>query len=199
MISSIPGLRILIATSVPSWSSAKWTWAIEAEATGVRSKRLNTSSTGRPYSASRRAIACSVGKGGTLSLEFGQLLGQIGRKQVAACREHLTELDEDRPQRFERAPHPDRARLGEVPARDDAAQPFHPGESSMPCPGSSGRGRSAARRGRSWRDGAGARAWEWSRNSVTATVPENGWLDRCPGVLAGRVILSRLKRQPPLT
>jgi hypothetical protein len=48
MTGAMPGRRILTATSVPSGSWAKCTWAIEAEATGSRSKRAKTSSTGLP-------------------------------------------------------------------------------------------------------------------------------------------------------
>ncbi len=48
-----------------------------------------------------------------LVLELGQLVGEVGGQQIAARREHLSELDEDRSESFERAAQPHRARLGE--------------------------------------------------------------------------------------
>ena len=60
---SIAGRRILTATSSPSVVTAKWTWAIEAAATGRSSKLANSSSIGAPSSASiiQRARARSNG------------------------------------------------------------------------------------------------------------------------------------------
>ena len=48
-----------------------------------------------------------------LVLQLRQLVGDVGRQQIAAGREHLAELDEDRPERLEREAQPHRARLGE--------------------------------------------------------------------------------------
>ena len=48
MTFSMAGRRILTATSRPSGSSAKWTWATEALATGCGSNSANTSATGLP-------------------------------------------------------------------------------------------------------------------------------------------------------
>ena len=46
-------------------------------------------------------------------LELSQLVGEVGGQEVAACREHLAELDEDGAERFERPAQPHAARLGE--------------------------------------------------------------------------------------
>ena len=45
-------------------------------------------------------------------LQLGQLIGDIGRQQVAARRKHLSELDEDWSEILQCAAHADRARLG---------------------------------------------------------------------------------------
>src|SRR5204863_4340183 len=46
-------------------------------------------------------------------LELRQLVGEVGRQEVAARRKHLAELDEDGPERFEREAQPHCARLRE--------------------------------------------------------------------------------------
>ena len=57
-------------TSSPVRSVAPWTWAIEAAASGVVSKRANTSSIGLPSSASTTARMSSQVSGGTWSRHF---------------------------------------------------------------------------------------------------------------------------------
>ena len=44
----IPGRTTLTTTSRPSRSRAAWTWAMDAEASGVSSNSANTSAGGRP-------------------------------------------------------------------------------------------------------------------------------------------------------
>ena len=56
-------------TSVPSASAAVWTWAIDAAACGSTSH---------------------------LILQLGQFVGDVRRQQIAACRQRLAELDENR-------------------------------------------------------------------------------------------------------
>ena len=71
MVGSMPGRSTLTATSrtAPPRSRrvAKWTCAIEALATGSRSKLSNTSATGRRKARSTVATAMSELKGGTRS------------------------------------------------------------------------------------------------------------------------------------
>ena len=54
-----------------------------------------------------------AGEGGHPVLELRQLVGEVGGQEVAACREHLAELDEDGAEGFERQTQPRAARLGE--------------------------------------------------------------------------------------
>ena len=46
----IRGRWTLTATSVPSWSVAWWTWAVDAAANGIGSNVANSSSGGAPSS-----------------------------------------------------------------------------------------------------------------------------------------------------
>jgi hypothetical protein len=55
------------------------------------------------------------GEGRHAVLQLRQFVGDVERHQVAAGRQHLPELDEDRPQRFECQPQPHRARLFQWP------------------------------------------------------------------------------------
>ena len=58
--------------------------------------------------------ACLGGrKGRHLVLQFGQFVGDVLGQQVAPCREHLPELDENRTQRLKGLPQPYGARLAE--------------------------------------------------------------------------------------
>ena len=67
MIGFKPGRITLTTTSSPLFSCAAWTWAIEAEASGVLEKELNTSAMDAPSCSSISLIDCSDGKGGTWS------------------------------------------------------------------------------------------------------------------------------------
>jgi len=59
-----------------------------------------------------------------LILQLGQFVDKICRHQIAAGRQHLTELDEYRPQRLERQPQPNSAGpLQIAPEEDRADQP----------------------------------------------------------------------------
>ena len=60
----MPGRSTLTATSRPSVVTAKCTWAIEAAATGVSSKLVNSASIGWPSSASMMRRASAPGKAG---------------------------------------------------------------------------------------------------------------------------------------
>ena len=62
-----PGYWILTATSRPSFQTARWTWPIEADATGWSSKDSNLLRQRVPRSA--RSTPCTelVGIGGALS------------------------------------------------------------------------------------------------------------------------------------
>jgi hypothetical protein len=64
------------------------------------------------------------GKGRHLVLQFRQLVGEVHRQQVAPRRQHLAELDEDRPQRLQRQAQPHRARHRQIaPEKDAGEQP----------------------------------------------------------------------------
>ena len=67
MIGSISGRTTLTTTCSPLCSVAQCTWATDAEAIGVFSKRANSSDTGLPSAFSIIATDCSCGKAGTLS------------------------------------------------------------------------------------------------------------------------------------
>ncbi len=117
MTGSMFGRSTFTATSVPSGSVARWTWATEALATGVGSKVANISDTFFPRPRSISAIATADGNGGTRSCSFASSSATSVRQQVASGREHLAELHEDRPERLERAAQPLAARGG-VPAEE---------------------------------------------------------------------------------
>ena len=57
----------LTTTRSPVLRVAAWTWAIEAEARGTRSKETNTSARGRPRSSSMVRRTVENGSGGTRS------------------------------------------------------------------------------------------------------------------------------------
>ena len=70
-------------------------------------------------------------KGRHLILQLRQLIGDIRRQQVAACGQHLTELDEDRPQRFERETQSLTARGGKItPEEEQSSCTAKPGGTS---------------------------------------------------------------------
>ena len=91
----------MTATSRPSFRTAKWTCAIDALATGAASKLAKIASIGRPKAFSTMARATSVGKRRHAVLQPGELVGDVGRQEVAPGREHLAELDEDRAEPLE--------------------------------------------------------------------------------------------------
>ena len=64
------GRWTLTTTSSPVRSTAAWTWAIDAAATGWRSKRAKTVSSGRPRSSSTTRRTVSHVSGGTWSRHF---------------------------------------------------------------------------------------------------------------------------------
>src|SRR6185503_9530756 len=64
------GRSTLTATSRPSFSTPRWTWAIDALATGSRSREAKISSMGLPRPRSISANATSEGNGGTRSCSF---------------------------------------------------------------------------------------------------------------------------------
>ncbi len=126
---SMPGRSTLTATSRvrPSRSRrvAKCTWAMDALATGSRSKLAKIASTGRRNARSMVAMAMAGSNGGTRSCRRASSSAMSAGQQVAPGREHLAELDEDR---APAAPAP-RAGAGRAarrrrrPKRDDARQP----------------------------------------------------------------------------
>ena len=114
--SRMPGRSTLTTTSRPSGSVAACTWAMDAAASGATSKLANSPATGRPSDASMRALASVAVEGRDAVLELRELVGDVGRQQVAPRRDHLAELHEDRPEVLERAPQALAARA--APARE---------------------------------------------------------------------------------
>ena len=115
--------------AVPSWSVARWTWAVEAAANGSGSIVANSSSGGlaelvlddgaRLLPRERRGVA----------LELGQLGDDVGRQHVAAARDHLADLDVRRAELLEQDPEPLAARapsrsvlLAQDPRREPAPE-----------------------------------------------------------------------------
>ena len=100
---SMPGRSTLTATSRPSVQRRR-----SAPARSTRwppasaSKLAKTSSIGRPNARSTSRRACSAGNGGTRSCSLRELVGDVGRQQVAPRRQHLAELDEDRAEPLQR-------------------------------------------------------------------------------------------------
>ena len=64
---SMPGRIAFTTTSRPSFSTALWTWATEAEASGCRSNLRKASSTGWRRACSTMRTNSSAGNGGTSS------------------------------------------------------------------------------------------------------------------------------------
>jgi len=57
-------------------------------------------------------------------LQFRQFVGDVGRHQIAPRGQHLAELDEDRPEVFQRLPQPHATRRGDVaPEEEGVDQP----------------------------------------------------------------------------
>ena len=108
----MPGRSTLTATSVPSGSSREVHLRDRrARYRASRSKRRNTSSTRPAVDALQRRERLLGRERRTRVLQLRELVGDVGRQQIAARGEHLSELDEDRPERFQRAPQAHRARL----------------------------------------------------------------------------------------
>ncbi len=124
---SMPGRSTLTATSRPSFRTAKCTCAIDALATGSASKLAKIAPSGRPNAFSTIARATSAGNGGTPVLQARELVGDVGRQQVAPRRQHLAELDEDRAEPLQAEAQAHAARRVEAAAdRDDANEKTDP-------------------------------------------------------------------------
>ena len=129
---SMPGRSTFTATSRSSpplsISVAKCTCAIEALATGSRSKLAKIVSSGRRKARSMVAMATLGGERRHAVLQQRQFVGDVGRQQVAPGRQHLAELDEDRAQVLQRLAQALAARRRQVAAeREDAGQRAQPG------------------------------------------------------------------------
>ena len=129
---SMPGRSTFTATSrvrpCRSCSVAKCTWAIEALATGSRSKLRRWRPTGRRKARSMVAMATAESNGGTRSCSRASSSAMSARQQVAPGRQHLAELDEDRAEPLQRLAQALAARRVEVAAeRQHARQPVQPG------------------------------------------------------------------------
>ena len=127
MTSSMPGRSTFTATSRPSFSVAKCTCAIEALATGSASKlaKIVVDRLAEGLLDQRARLRGRERRHAVLQL--GELVGEVRRQQVAPRRQHLAELDEDRPEPLQPQAQPLAARRVE-PAADGehAHQRAHP-------------------------------------------------------------------------
>ena len=106
----MPGRSTFTATSVPSGSSremdlrdrrARDRHAVEAQEDFVDRPAVDALERREHLLDRERRHAV---------LQLRELVGDVGRQEIAARRQHLAELDEDRPERFQRAAQPHRAR-----------------------------------------------------------------------------------------
>jgi hypothetical protein len=97
-MSVMPGLRIFTITSVPSFSWARCTWAMEAAASGSVSKRANTGFglAAQVFAQLRQQLG--PGHGGHVAVQLLEFGDPLGAEQVRPAGQDLAELDEGRPQ-----------------------------------------------------------------------------------------------------
>jgi hypothetical protein len=76
-----------------------WTWATEADATGVRSKRANSSSGPLAEVGDEGALDVAPGEGADVVLQPGQRGDDVGREQIGSGRHDLADLHEGRAER----------------------------------------------------------------------------------------------------
>ncbi|WP_233447874.1 hypothetical protein [Paraburkholderia caribensis] len=77
------------------------------------------------------AIATAESNGGTWSCSLASSLRDVGAQQVAARRQHLAELHENRPEAFQRETQPHAWRLVELPANGGDTQQIRTRRSLM--------------------------------------------------------------------
>ncbi len=123
----MPGRSTLTATSRPSCSVAKCTWAIDALATGLGVEAGKELVDAPPEGLLDQRGGLGGRKRRHAVLQLGQFVGHVQRQQVAPRRQHLAELDEDRAEPFQRQAQAHAARLIEAAAeRDRPRQRAHP-------------------------------------------------------------------------
>ena len=110
MTFSISGRTTLTTTSRPSASRAAWTWAMDADASGSRDELAEDLLDRAPERVAHDRGRRLAGERRHPILEAGELVGDVFGQQVAAGREDLAELDEDRAEILQRAAQPHRAR-----------------------------------------------------------------------------------------
>ena len=122
---SMPGRSTFTATSRPasqhreSAPARSRRWPPARRRSWRRSRRSGAGTRARP---SRSRLLARERRHAVLQL--GQLVGHVGRQQVAPGRQHLAELDEDRAQTLERLAQARATRLVEAaPDGDHARQP----------------------------------------------------------------------------
>ena len=153
---SMPGRSTLTTTSRGgaspiACSVAACTCAIEADASGVVSKLANATSIGAAERLlDQRARGVAVERRDAV-LQQRQFVGDVRRHQVAARRQDLPELDEDRPELLQRQAQARAARLRRDLAARRAARTAASASASVrpACRRAGRRAGSAAARGRS--------------------------------------------------
>ena len=93
----MPGRSTFTATSRPSVATAKWTWAIDAAATGTSSKLLNSASIGWPSSASMVRRASAPEKAGRWSCRRARSAATLSLKRSARVDSAWPSLMKDGP------------------------------------------------------------------------------------------------------
>ena len=123
MMTSMSGRSTLTATGVPSGSSRE----MHLRHRGARDRRaverLEHLVDRLPEAALERRDHLFDRERRHAVLQLRELVGNVGRQQVAPRGQHLPELHEDRSQRLEGQPQPDRARLAQVAPEQHAVDP----------------------------------------------------------------------------
>ena len=94
----------------PSRRRPRYTWPIDAAASGSQSNSVNTDSTGPPSSSTSSCSMPARSAGGTWSCSSAELVDHRRGQQVGPSRQHLAELHEHAPGILERPPHAHRHR-----------------------------------------------------------------------------------------
>ena len=118
-ISSIPGRCTFTTTRVPSLSTARWVWPIDAAASGSNSNDANACSTGSPSSDSSMSTTSSRGMGRTSDRSSDSSSVNVGGSmslRVDAIWPNFTNIPPD----SSRTVRSRRANSGDSSAADDA-------------------------------------------------------------------------------
>jgi hypothetical protein len=123
----MPGRSTLTATSRPPGQAGEVHLGDRRAGHGLGVELLEHLLERPPVGLLHQAAGHRGGERRHTVLQFRQLVGHVQRQQVAPCRQHLAELDEDRPQPLAGAAQAHAARLVQPASeRDQAHQRAHP-------------------------------------------------------------------------